>query len=47
MHYVGLSGREGPVSSHSAEGSFDLTNCPEVLCSLPPKSRLCKASFPT
>ena len=46
MHHVGLSGREGPVSSQSAEGSFDLTDCPEVLCSLPPKTRLCKASFP-
>ena len=23
MHHVGLSGREGPVSSQSAEGSFD------------------------
>ena len=31
MHHVGLSGREGPVSSQSAEGSFDLTDCPEVL----------------
>ena len=46
MHHVGLSGHEGPVSSQSAEGSFDLTDCPEVLCSLPPKTRLCKASFP-
>ena len=46
MHHVCLSGREGPVSSQNAEGSFDLTNCPEVLCSLPPKTRLSKASFP-
>ena len=46
MHHVGLSGHEGPVRSQSAEGSFDLTDCPEVLCSLPPKTRLCKASFP-
>ena len=45
MHHVGLSGREGPVSSQSAEGSFDLTNCLEVLFSLPPKTRLSKASF--
>ena len=30
----------------STEGSFDLTGCPEVLCSLPPKTRLSKASFP-
>ena len=46
MHHVGLSGREGPVSSQSAEGSFDLTDCLEVLCSFPPKTRLSKASFP-
>ena len=46
MHHVGLSGREGPVSSQSTEGSFDLTDCWEVLCSLPPKTRLCKVSFP-
>ena len=45
MHHVGLSSREGPVSSQSAEGSFDLTNCLEVLFSLPPKTRLSKASF--
>jgi len=46
MHHVGLSNREDPVSSQSAEGSFDLTDCPEVLYSFPPKTRLCKASFP-
>ena len=46
VHHVGLSGREAPVSSQSAESSFDLTNCPEVLCPLPPKTRLSKASFP-
>ena len=46
MHHVGLSGGEGPVSSQSAEGSFDLTDCLEVLCSFPPKTRLSKASFP-
>ena len=46
MHHVGLGGHEGPVISQSAEGSFDLTDCPDVLCSLPPKTRLCKASFP-
>ena len=41
MHHVGLSGHEGPVSSQ-----FDLTDCLEVLYSLPPKTRLSKASFP-
>ena len=45
-YHVGLSGGEGLVSSQSAEGSFDLTDCPEVLCSLPLKTRLSKASFP-
>ena len=40
MHHVGLSGHEGPVSSQ-----FDLTDCLEVLYSLPPKTRLSKASF--
>ncbi|MXQ98470.1 hypothetical protein E5288_WYG009457 [Bos mutus] len=29
MHHVVLSNREDPVSSQSAEGSFDLTDCPE------------------
>ncbi|CAN0468556.1 unnamed protein product [Rangifer tarandus platyrhynchus] len=46
MHHVGLSGCEGPVSSQNAEGSFDLTDFLGVLCSLPPKTRLSKASFP-
>ena len=46
MHHVGLSGREGHVSSQNAEAIFYLTNFLEVLCSLPPKTRLSKASFP-
>ena len=33
-------------ADENAEGSFDLTDCPKVLCSLPPKTRLSKASFP-
>jgi hypothetical protein len=45
-YHVGLSGCEGLVSSQRAEGSFDLTDCPEVLWSLPLKTRLSKASFP-
>ena len=46
VHHVGLSGCEGPLSSQSTEGSFHLTDYPEVLCSLPPKTKLSKASFP-
>ena len=45
-YHVGLSGCEGLVSSQRAEGSFDLTDCLEVLWSLPLKTRLSKASFP-
>lgn len=39
-YHVGLSGCEGLVSSQRAEGSFDLTDCLEVLCSFPLKTRL-------
>ncbi|MXQ98467.1 hypothetical protein E5288_WYG009462 [Bos mutus] len=36
-YHVGLSGGEGLVSSQSAEGSFDLTDCPE--CCVPSLSK--------
>ena len=45
-HHVGQSGREGPVSSQSTEGSASRTGFPEVLRSLPPGARPPEASFP-
>ena len=46
MHRFGLSGRESHVNPQRAEGSFDLTDFPEVVYFLPHQTRLFKGSFP-